>query len=137
MALGHACPGQEARLRAELSRREGAGCRRITRDTLAPSRLMGAHLGSTAAALCLLRSNHVPLQSLTGRRFKPEIHPETLPLEYASEVSSVRGPQGGCSESEDSGHGRANRTISQVPSDPISKAPSPFQFQVMSKLTFT
>lgn len=128
MALGHACPGQEARLWAELSRWEGAGCRRVTRDTLAPSGLIGAHLGSMAAALSLLRSDHVPLQSLTWRRFKPKIHPETLLREYVSEVSSVRGLQGGCSESEDSGHGRANRPVSQVPSDPIFKAPSPFQF---------
>lgn len=96
--------------------------------------LTGAHLVSTPSALCLLC---IPPQSLTWRCLKPKIHPETLRLEYESEVSSVRRRQGGCSESKDSGHGRVNRAISEVPSDPISKAPSPFKFQVKSKLTVT
>lgn len=96
--------------------------------------LTGAHLASTPSALCLLC---VPLQSLTWRRLKPKIHPEKLRLEYESEVSSVRRRHGGCSESKDSGHGRVNRAISEVPSNPISKAPSPFKFQAKSKLTVT
>lgn len=35
LALGHAHPGQEARLRAELSGQEGVGCRPVTLETLA------------------------------------------------------------------------------------------------------